>query len=397
MKKLILFIGFLILLTFLCFIYLIFRDIPQIDDSDLLLSKVEISQEENAYYSLKEAISKIYIPRGKQKIFNDIAYKDFWDEDFVKELLERNEEVFEIFEKAVEYKYFQFPNLESSSYRFLSNESKNFLSRLSDLRKLIIIKSKNLLNQDKEKEALDLIIKLIKIGHMIEESSTNDYIIYSFGVQVKRDGLNAFIKMIPDLSFSKEISKDYINKLENFKENKEGLIRATKGEYENYLKEKEALEEFLKNEVIFAYFSYKPNKTKKLMTDFYRDVINKINKDCHEIKNETYKPKEFPLKTKMLFIGNALGKNLYEKKVSNAYLLLEIKCSEVLYIEAVKTLLALKAYKIDKGELPESLEALVPEYLIVLPKDPFDGKTLKYSPKEKIIYSINGERFSIDF
>jgi len=401
MKKLIFFIGFFIFLTFLGFVYFIFRDIPRVDDSDLLLSKVEIPKEENAYYPLKEAIGKIYIPPEKIKAIDDIVYKDIWDKKFVEELLEKNKDVFKIFKKASEYNYFQFPDLDPISYISLSSESKNFAVRLSDLSKLVIIKSKYLIKEGKEKEALDLIFGLIKIGHIIEEGLLHDSIIYSFGAQTKKYGLKALMNVVPYLHLSKEESKNYINRLENFKGNKEGLIRALKGDYMNFLKEKEVIEENLRNEfkknnfiarfinfpdyIIFAYFSYKPNETKKLIAELYRDVIDKSNKDCYEIKIEK------------LFPENLIGKMIYDRKIANVYKLIEIKCLETLYIEAAKTLLALKAYKIENENLPESLEELVPEYFSSLPKDPFDGKELKYSPEEKIIYSIKGEKFFIDF
>jgi hypothetical protein len=125
MKKLIFFVGVFILLTFLGFVYFIFRDIPRVDDNDLLLSKVEIPKEENSYYLLKEAVSKIYIPPEKIKTIDDIVYKDTWDKKFVEELLEKNKDVLKIFEKATEYNYFQFTDLDTISYISLSNESKN--------------------------------------------------------------------------------------------------------------------------------------------------------------------------------------------------------------------------------------------------------------------------------
>jgi len=413
MKKLIFFIGVFILLTFLGFVYFIFRDIPKVDDSDLLLSKVEIPKEENAYYPLKEAVSKIYIPPEKIKAIDDIVYKNTWDKEFVEELLEKNKDVFKIFEKAEEYNYFQFPDPDPISYISLSNESKNFALRLSDLSKLVIIKSKYLIKEGEEKEALDLIFVLIKIGHMIEEGFIHDSVIYSFGTQTKNYGLKALIEEVPYLYLSKEESKNYINKLENFKGNKEGLIRAIKGDYMNFLKEKEIVERTLRNEfkkdnfiarfinfpddIIFAYFSYKPNETKKLIADLYRDVIDKANKDCYEIETKNYKPKVPKSEIKRIFTKNLVGKTIYDKKADNIYTPLEIKCLETLYIEAAKTLLALKAYKIENGNLPKSLEELVPEYFSSLPKDPFDNKALKYSPKAKIIYSIKGEKFFIDF
>jgi len=50
--------------------------------------------------------------------------------------------------------------------------------------------------------------------------------------------------------------------------------------------------------------------------------------------------------------------------------------------------LALKGYKSEAGELLQSLSELVPEYIDAVPRDPFDGKPMRYSAEKKIVYSI---------
>lgn len=56
---------------------------------------------------------------------------------------------------------------------------------------------------------------------------------------------------------------------------------------------------------------------------------------------------------------------------------------------------ALRAYYGKHGELPESLEALVPDYLEAIPRDPFDGEAMRYSRERAIVYSV-GEDFIDD-
>jgi hypothetical protein len=51
-------------------------------------------------------------------------------------------------------------------------------------------------------------------------------------------------------------------------------------------------------------------------------------------------------------------------------------------------LIAIKAYKIENGKLPPNLEELVPDYILEVPKDPFDGNPIRYSAEKKIIYSV---------
>jgi hypothetical protein len=58
--------------------------------------------------------------------------------------------------------------------------------------------------------------------------------------------------------------------------------------------------------------------------------------------------------------------------------------------------LALRAYHLDHdGALPDSLSALVPAYLPALPLDPFDGQPLRYSRALTTIWSIDHDRRDI--
>jgi hypothetical protein len=52
--------------------------------------------------------------------------------------------------------------------------------------------------------------------------------------------------------------------------------------------------------------------------------------------------------------------------------------------------LAAARYRAEKGELPKDLESLVPAYIPILPRDPFDGKPMKYHLTDDgaVIYSI---------
>ena len=52
-------------------------------------------------------------------------------------------------------------------------------------------------------------------------------------------------------------------------------------------------------------------------------------------------------------------------------------------------LIALECWKArHEDALPPSLDALVPEYLDAVPRDPYDGKPLRYSAEKRILYSV---------
>ena len=61
--------------------------------------------------------------------------------------------------------------------------------------------------------------------------------------------------------------------------------------------------------------------------------------------------------------------------------------------DACRVMIAIERYRRENGELPSSLEALVPEHLAVVPLDPIDGQPLRYQlAKDAVaVYSIGSE------
>jgi len=60
---------------------------------------------------------------------------------------------------------------------------------------------------------------------------------------------------------------------------------------------------------------------------------------------------------------------------------------------AAQTTIAVERYRLAEGRLPESLENLVPAYMEAVPKDPFDGRRLRYFSREKgfVVYSVGDD------
>lgn len=52
---------------------------------------------------------------------------------------------------------------------------------------------------------------------------------------------------------------------------------------------------------------------------------------------------------------------------------------------------SLQTYYLKEGNLPETLEQLVPDYLAKIPLDPYDGQTMRYSKEKKIVYSVGND------
>ena len=70
----------------------------------------------------------------------------------------------------------------------------------------------------------------------------------------------------------------------------------------------------------------------------------------------------------------------------------EIKrCFSDTDLAAAEALVALRAYAVDRGALPTTLEALVPRYLDAVPRDAFDGAPLRFDPERRALHSVGSD------
>jgi hypothetical protein len=105
-------------------------------------------------------------------------------------------------------------------------------------------------------------------------------------------------------------------------------------------------------------------------------------------------PTENPSPVRLILSGNAVGNVLIDMLSPAWERVLINKCREQVRHRATLLLLALKAYHAEHGDLPDTLEELVPKYLAAVPLDDFDGQPLRYLKAERRIYSVGAQ--SID-
>jgi hypothetical protein len=70
--------------------------------------------------------------------------------------------------------------------------------------------------------------------------------------------------------------------------------------------------------------------------------------------------------------------------------IMQIETRHLAHMLVTQTALAVERYRLTEGRLPQSLDNLVPDYIEVVPTDPFDGQSLKYRTLETgyVVYSI---------
>lgn len=60
-------------------------------------------------------------------------------------------------------------------------------------------------------------------------------------------------------------------------------------------------------------------------------------------------------------------------------------------LAAAKVLLALECHRAEQGMLPMSLDDLVPHFLEAVPRDPYDGRPLRWSLEKLSVHSVGSD------
>lgn len=390
-------------------------DIPAPNTDDLKLETILVPENDNSYYDLLPLIPLLDGSGGSDPMIayaNDILIGSrSWDKTYVENLLSQDSQVLEYFDSAARKSKFQDPYYANSKAFNVTPQTSGRPRQFALVRRVaqvVSVRSEYLSRQGKYQEAMDEAIKLLKIGRQLEDSQS-DLVTLLVGYDVKNMGCRRIIQLSQFINIPSDLLVYYANELDKYRAKPENFKRVLIGEYLGYAYTIDTLAQGNIEEVgwgadpdegeggmiasnkikqlVGSRFYFKPNKTKEMFASATRTEISNAFKLYGDIEGIDIKaiPVEYPL---ILITENVIGKLLYSLMGSSHELAI-YKMHELNFeLEAVKTILALKAYKQSNGDLPESLSDLVPKYLNSVPKDPIDGKDIKYSKSKKIVYSV---------
>ena len=391
----------IVLVILLPFILNLFTsDIDSIDDSDLQLEVILVPDEENAYFDLMKIDDTIYEPVGKRKEILDMVNNNAWNQELAEEIILNNQEAFELFTLAAQKPKFQDPVLSNpdnikpdivlpslASWRIMSEYSS--------------IKATYLLKQGQDENAIKEALISVQIGQKIQESQLT-LIEYLIAMVMKERGLETVQSIIISANIESNKLKDYNESMSGFYRNENGFINIIKIGYSWDAMMINAIEtgdiemlqsmgwedgdEYPKNDYYF-----RPNKTKEFFIKEAKSIIKNANQYCNNIQLPENNIELSSSLIKNYLTENVKGETMFYISRGSRNSLFEKKCNEDSLVSATQTLIALKAYRNDYGDLPDSLNQLVPDYMESVPLDYFDGNQLRYSKENKILYSVGGD------
>jgi hypothetical protein len=137
---------------------------------------------------------------------------------------------------------------------------------------------------------------------------------------------------------------------------------------------------------------YQPNRTKLMCAELFRAGIQVASQPYARVRVPEFKPLlQSEIRRRLLCLRrNGAGRILAGLLVSSKAISAPVtaRCSTQGRLDGLRLAVACRLYEIRYGRLPETLEALVPEYLKDVPHDPFDGKPFRYLPEKAVVYSV---------
>jgi len=393
-KTIVICVSVLMVLTIAAFcsilVYLT-KDDPPPNDADLRLARLDIPDDENAFTYFDLACDALSYSDADEEKINSMLEGDEWDPALVDEVLSENEQMFEHLAKGMVCSRIEIPEIVGFEQEMPYLRQWRRIARLSKVRALHL--SKN----GREKEAFEEAIRIVEFGQMIERSR-GALIHYLVGRAVKKVGLETLREMLADTKLSEGTLLSHIEVLAGLMADEGALANAFRVEYSASADAVDSVAAGKKGSLglqkLPTGIMFKPNKTKRMIAETLRLIIEGTGKTFKEYTQEVsprlakYSADKYDSKVKLLLSGNTVGVVIYHMLMPALGGTTRAKCMENVSVAATRLLIALKCYKMKTGELPQTLDALVPEYIDKIPADDFDGEPMRYSREKKLIYSV---------
>ena len=369
-------VGALLGLASLAYVY--YRaDGPPPNDADMVIVRRQVRDEDNGYVALHLAEGEIQGLREDWERLDPFPgpWTDgAWDQTVARKILEENDPVLMRFDAAAILPEFCAPALAKPPY-----------SEFAQLLDLCGIRTRFQFMGGKETEAFDSCLKLLTFTARLE--CAQDGILHIIGIRDRRRVVDLLVHLLEKSQVESGLLQPIFGRLDALRPVKSAWADYVRGTYQESSEEAARLseghsDEFFGNNALVGWLFTQPNETRRLL------LVH-----CRFMAEDRWKLRG----TSSISIGlnyREYTKNCYGEFIAgNVRKVLEFMfekvCNADFSISAAQVLFALKRYKSWHGDLPATLQDLVPEFLPKVPPDPYDLKPIRYSKEMKRLYAID--------
>lgn len=375
------------------------RDIPEPVVADLALVRPVVAPEENAFTYFEEAAG-VFTWTTNYDLFVDYLNDKPADTGAIAVVIAANGKALDLIRKGLDCP------------RGLPPEVADFNTEMPCLRywrntgKLLAAKVQRDRLEGRYADAAGDCVSLLQFGDIIMREP-ECMIVFLVGIAIRDYGLAQVRALALDSNTPPAELRRLALALDGMSTAGTGLVHAVKSEYRlaarlidtfrkggtfSELSEMGFNIAWLKDWPVPAYL-FQRNKTKSLIADLTRSQIRNAAVPFNA-RTPCEREWETPLSAaggiKVMLQPNVVGKVLCHL-IGPGSMLLDRTGRTECNRAAARIMVAIALYRRDKGAMPDELNALIPDYLEAVPRDPFDGAPFRYKPSKGMIYSVNAD------
>jgi hypothetical protein len=374
------------------------RDILPPDVSDLLVERVEVAPEENAYTYFCAA-TNVLVWRKSSGLVKEFSNGSSTNAGPIRELVEANAETINWIRKGVACAAYQSPEPNPESPAGVE------IALVFHLLSNILVANAALDRHDGRYEgAADACLLALELGKTVS-GRTSSLIEGVVAVVPLRMGVEEISRIARDPAAPAEVLRRLGAALVTIPDPAPALQQSLRAEYAFASKTVDQVARgFVRSDgtpvdtrtrrrMRVLGFFLQPNRTKAIVAGLFREEIANLDRPYrHRTELDYFKAVGFKPGGEMGYLlfhlkpNAAVGARLVGMLCPLA--VNEKSCSLDSELAATRLIVALNLHRLDKGAYPATLDALVPDYLEALPNDPYDGEPFRCSPDKGIVYSV---------
>lgn len=383
------------------YVYLV-RDVRFVDDHGLAAVPAPLAEADNAFPLLLNATNGLVPSPDWVKTWNTNGSD--WNMDAAREWVASNEQAVAAISAALVRDAYQ----GSRSTNF--SQIPPYLSPFRDLARLLKVKSELHLAQGELKEAVDTAVQLAKLGDLLQGGNAS-FIEWLVGRTIKVMGFDQALNVGTRLKEKQDIIA-LERRLRPYA-SVPGVFQACADEYARMCAEIEPIASgqiplpellsitcgpadmkqpgawmpyWLRRFLIRPFLQ--PNRTKQKMADGYKEFADRSGAPLKECFGPAIQSLKDVQGSSGWFHRNIIGRIMINVMTLDFDAIRERLVFLECQANSVRLMLALRAFHLDTGSWPQTLQPLVPDYLPAVPRDPYDGAPFRYHAPKRIVYAI---------
>lgn len=380
-----------------CWIALQRSDLPSPGDADLLVSPAAPAPGRNGFEHFAAASESADLTESEIKRLDRIRRGEVRDPEWVEGLLARNQSALEQLERGVLAPEFHVPAA-------LREPDRGCCEMWFGVQALVKLSGAHavLTAEAERRDPVQRALLGLRAGRRVSGGQGVDLVMMMYASALQSIALFDLETVVRSTRISTERARALVGDLETLRWAPSDWERMWAVEYANTRSIIEAADvpgqiaDVRASNSLWrllpADYAWQRNRTLAGWADIYRGLQKGAGLDCRSAEASSKNHEELGW-VRLVTSRNPLGNILTEIARPNFESFELKRCYAETRISMTQALVAVKAHADENGSLPETLSALVPEYLDHVPEDRFDGVPLRYLPERRTLYSV-GEDFA---